>query len=99
MRVPDCVVSWPLNHVPAGSNKLLSQEEQRCSTHRAARNQNTVYVFGVKITSGFLKLVPAASSGRLMTRKKGEHLLLLPEIADRSGSTNGALPFIGRMSV
>jgi hypothetical protein len=28
VRVPLCVVSWPLNYVPAGSNKLLSQEEQ-----------------------------------------------------------------------
>lgn len=28
MRVPLCVVFWPLNDVPAGRNKLLSQEEQ-----------------------------------------------------------------------
>jgi len=63
MRVPLCVVFWPLNHVPAGSNKLLSQEEQDVTPHTAATNQNIVCVFGVKITSGFLKLVPAAFSG------------------------------------
>ena len=53
-------------------------------------------VFGVRITCGFLKLLSTVSPGGLTTRQKGKLLLLVPEIADGSGSTIGALPFIDR---
>jgi hypothetical protein len=63
----------------------------------ATTNQNIVCLFRVKLTCGFLGLVPAASSGGLTIRQKGKILLLVPEMADSRLQNLGsyALPVSG----
>jgi hypothetical protein len=88
-------VSGPLNDAPVGSNKPYGQEEEYVVSLQQQQIKNLM-ISGIKITRGFLKLMPATFSGGLTTQQKEEIIMLVPDIADGFGSTIDALPFIDR---
>jgi len=98
MRVPLCVVFWPLNDLPAGSNELLSQEEKNVAPLKQQQIKTSYLYLGSKLRVVSWNWYQRRLLVESRLGRRG-NLLLVPEIADGYGSTDGVLLFIGRMSV